>query len=281
MNQKTERFLLGLMPKSSMCDLALWAVNRCLPAPLLRSAIRSFSAVYKVDLNEMEEQIESFRTFDEFFTRRLADGARPIDPDPLSLVSPSDGCLSEFGTLNGSDLLQVKGKHYSIADLLGSESRAEAFIGGSYTTIYLSPRNYHRVHFPCSGEVTDYHYIPGELFPVNAMSVRSIDHLFSRNERLVTYLDSNVGPVAVVMVAATCVSAIEPCYDTMQHVFERGVESGRVYQEEIQVEKGEELGVFHMGSTVVMVFPAGTIEFGDLELGQEVRMGQKVATCLE
>jgi len=276
MNRSLAKSLLNAMPKRSLSDAMYWLTRRKPPASVLQMAIRQFASRYSINLDEVAEPVESFKTFDEFFTRELKDGAREIDPSETALVSPSDGTWSESGDIDVLNLTQIKGKQYNLEKLLYSKDRAENFASGSFATIYLSPRDYHRVHFPCDGKVLAYHYVPGEVFPVNPMSVENIDFLFSRNERLITYLDTPFGEIAIVLVAATCVSAITASFLQQEERFAPGVEVASVLPTPLSVKKGEELGVFHMGSTVVMVFPHKSIQFENVDRGTPVKMGQKV-----
>lgn len=281
MNNSFAKSLLNIMPKRSLSDAMYWLTRRQPPAGVLQMAIKQFASSYNINLDEVAEPVESFRTFDEFFTRKLKSGAREIDTSPTALTSPSDGTWSEFGEMDVLHLTQIKGKQYSIEYLLSSKKHAQNFASGSFATIYLSPRDYHRVHFPCDGKILEYHYIPGEVFPVNPMSVNNIDHLFSRNERLITYLDTQFGEVAIIMVAATCVSAITASYLDRQERFTPSVEVSEILPTPKSVKKGQELGVFHMGSTVVMVFPDNTIRFKDVDRGVPVKLGQKVGEWIE
>jgi phosphatidylserine decarboxylase len=278
MNENAIRTLLTLLPKRSLSDLAFWASNKQVPTPVLRSAIWSYAKTLGVNLNEMDRPLKDFRTFDEFFTRKLAPGARVIDTNPRTIISPCDGTWAIGGNAESMELTQIKGKTYQLAEFLDSESWAECFSDALYATIYLSPRDYHRVHFPVSGEVTDCHHIPGEVWPVNPPGVKSIDQIFSRNERLIVYLDTPFGPVAVAMVAATCVSAITTSFDPDHASFDHPETVRLAYPESIAVKKGDELGVFHVGSTVIMLFPRDAADWLDMTPGRTVLMGQRIGS---
>ncbi len=280
MNEKWTRRLLEWMPKRPISRCMHRASDLQPPGALLRPMLRIFAGKYGIDLDEAEFDLEQYPSFDAFFTRRLKPGARTVDPDPGVVVSPADGQWARSGRIEDLHLEQIKGKRYSADELLRSVEKAKTFRNGSYATIYLSPKNYHRVHFPCSGNVTAFHYIPGEVFPVNPPSVQSIDHLFTRNERLVTYLESEHGKAAIVLVAATCVSRITQSYDPERGRFVAGKESKKTYFEPIAVEKGRELGVFHLGSTVVMLLEENRVLWDGRPFADELRFGESIGTWI-
>lgn len=276
MNEKITRTWLRLMPKRTLSDLAGWASDLRIPRVLLEKVIKSFCRAYGVDLDEIEGDLSSFRSFDEFFMRRLKDGARPVDSDERAIVCPADGQWTCSGKIEALQLTQIKGKRYSAGELLNSEDLADVFKDGVYVTVYLSPHDYHRVHFPCAGKVTGCTYVPGELFPVNPASVRTIDHLFSRNERLIVNMKTEGGPVAVLMIGATCVARISQSFAERPKRFLRGEEVQENYDKPINVKGGDELGVFHMGSTVVMLFERGSVELEGIGEGDLVKTGRRI-----
>ena len=280
MNQVLTHTLLNLFPGRSAGSLVYRAAKRRWPPSVLKRAVGAFVRHYDVNMDEVVTPEGGFSSFDDFFTRRLKPEARPMDADPRVVVSPCDGTLTQYGRVENLQLEQVKGRYYSAADLLRSEYKAGEFSGGHYATFYLSPRDYHRVHFPCFGEVSGFHYIPGRLFPVNPPAVRSIDNLFPRNERLIVYLSAPAGPVAVVMVGAACVGFITQSYDAARSHFKRGQESKKHYLEPIAVRGGEELGIFHLGSTVILLFVRDTVEFVDVERDARVCFGQRIGRWL-
>ncbi|MEO1337641.1 MAG: archaetidylserine decarboxylase [Myxococcota bacterium] len=172
-----------------------------------RMAVRQFAARFDIDLDEAEKPIEAYDSVLDLFTRRLRAGARPVDARDDVVVSPTDGALAEHGRIDGDTLVQAKGRTYSLTALLAEQT--DAFKGGSYATLYLSPRDYHRVHSPVDGEITGFTHVPGDLFPVNQASVSTIDGLYARNERVITHIaSSHFGRVAVVKVGATNVGRI-------------------------------------------------------------------------
>jgi phosphatidylserine decarboxylase len=225
------------------------------PKPLVDAAVAAFVRAYGVDLSEVDTPPGGFRSFDEFFTRRLREGSRVVDPDPKALVSPADGRLEDIGEITASGRLAIKGHAYTAADLLGDSKAAKSYEGGRYFVVYLSPRDYHRVHAPVSGSVRAVRYIPGTLFPVNRIG-RYIPNLFARNERLAILQDSVVhGAVTTIMVGAIGVGRIGLSFDDVET--NRGDEPGlrRYGDAGIAVHRGEELGVFHMGSTAIVMTP--------------------------
>jgi phosphatidylserine decarboxylase len=222
---------------------------------------------------------EDYASFNEFFTRALKPGVRPIAEGSDSIVAPCDGTLTEFGTLEHESMLQAKGMTYSLAALLGEGAPdAEAFIDGSYATIYLAPRDYHRVHTPVAGRLLRARYIPGDRYSVSAATARAISNLFCRNERVVCWLEAEFGRVAVVLVGALNVSSIS--------ITGRGeIPSGPAHtwqtSEPTRLAKGAELGRFNLGSTVIALFPRGTMRFeGRLARGERVLMGALIGRTL-
>jgi phosphatidylserine decarboxylase len=245
-----------------------------LPGFLLRPLVRGYARLYGAALEEAAEPVAAYRTFDAFFTRRLRPGARPLDPDPRAVVSPADSRLSVIGPVGPEGRLeQVKGRSYSLAALLGSEADAEPYRRGVQATLYLSPGMYHRVHAPVAGAVVAWRHLPGRLFPVNGPAVRQIDGLFARNERVAVHLDSAAfGPVAVVLVGAANVGRITLSFAPL--VTNRGGSGGRTEPATpVVLDRGGELGVFHLGSTVVLLLADPSLRPAAVA-GDLVRMGQ-------
>jgi phosphatidylserine decarboxylase len=245
-----------------------------LPRPVLAPAIRLYARAFGADLSEAALPPEAYPSFNAFFTRRLRVGARPIAGGEGVVVSPSDSRLLAIGPVPPDGLLeQVKGSRYSIEALLGSAEDAAPFRGGVHATLYLSPAMYHRVHSPVDGRIHAFRYVPGHLFPVNAAGVRSIPGLFTRNERVALFLDTEAhGPVAVVLVGAANVGRMSLAFTGL--VTNGGRPGGRtILAEPAAVGRGDEIGAFNLGSTVVLLLgdPAlvPSVAAGDL-----VRMGQ-------
>ena len=269
---------LRLLPKNALSRVVGRLTDARLPAPALRAAMRAFAKVYAIDLSECPP-LETYPTFGRFFARPLLPGRRPIAPGPEVVVSPVDAVLSESGLATAGRMVQAKGIDYGVGALLGDETLGLAFEGGAWATLYLSPQDYHRIHFPLGGTVTGWRYVPGQLWPVNAASVRTVPGLFTVNERLVTLLATPLGPVAVVSVGATVVGRVRasfdaavPCTDQPGAVVQAGS-----YARPLPIEKGGELGAFEMGSTVILVFAPGRVALDPrLVPGTRVRVGQAI-----
>jgi len=277
MDDRTFVTLMGLVPRSAL-SWAVGALTRApAPAALHQAAMRSFARSYRVDMEEAELPFEGYRLFSDFFSRALKPGARPVDPDPRAVVSPVDGVVSEAGRIEAGSCLQAKGIRYPVDRLLADAELARSFNdGGSFATLYLSPRDYHRVHSPVAGRVVASRYVRGDLWPVNPATVRIQEALFCINERLVTVLESDLGQCVVAMVGATCVGRIRSAYDDrLTHAGQ--AEGVRTYQPPVPVAKGGELGRFEMGSTVIVLFEPGRVRWEPwLQAGATVRMGQRI-----
>jgi phosphatidylserine decarboxylase len=242
-----------------------------------RHIIKPFSYFYDIANREAEKDLEQYATLNEFFTRRLKPGARPIDPDPQAVVSPVDGCVSSWGVCQKDRLLQIKGVHYDLFGLLRDGPMAAHFENGHYTTLYLSPQDYHRVHAPVDLEITSLGYMPGVLLPVNPPSVRWIPGLYTQNERIAIYADSPAGRVALVLVGAQCVGHISLTFSEFRSNRWGATPISLNFNEHFFVKKGEELGAFEMGSTVVMIFESDRVDLHFTDSDLPVRVGQRVA----
>jgi phosphatidylserine decarboxylase len=251
------------------------------PRPLVEAAIRAFVSAYGVDLDEAVVPPGGFSSFDEFFTRELKPGARVVDPRPSSVASPADGRIEDFGPMDAGAEFLVKGQTYSAAELLDDPEQAEAFRGGSFFIVYLSPRDYHRVHAPVRGRVRMVRHVDGTLLPVNSVGLSHFPLLFAKNERVVTIQASpTFGDVATIMVGAIGVGRISMSFDpritTNQGQAASPIDYGTQGPE---LEKGGHLGTFHLGSTaIVMTQPGSPLRFA-VSSGQTVRMGQAVAVA--
>jgi phosphatidylserine decarboxylase len=249
-----------LLPKYLLTALVyrLARVN----VPTVKDAlIRGFLKLYDVNLDEVRGQVPGdFRTFNDFFIRELQDGARPVDTDPRAIVSPADGTLSQAGALRGNRILQAKGIDYTLEDLLAADlDTAGALAGGTFATIYLAPYNYHRVHAPVDGELVAAHYVPGDLFSVNGKTAAHVPGLFSRNERLNLHFRTAFGPIVVILVGALNVGSISTPWSGEIRPRRRGVvESLDLSVAPCDVRKGDLLGWFNMGSTVILLLPPDT-----------------------
>ncbi len=275
MNDQLYMNLIRLLPKGLFSDILGSFARANLPPTAQAYVVRRFARAFGVNTAEMERPLDRYTSLDDFFTRKLVPGARPLDATAQSLVSPADGQIGAFGQAKGFAAHQIKGKTYSVEKLLGDSVSARPFADGRYLTVYLSPKDYHRVHFPVAGTVTRYKLIPGQLFPVNPPSVRQVPELFAVNERFVVFMETPE-PVAVVMVAAVGVGSISPSFLDDPHPFHKGVALDKLVQPGIPVEKGQELGMFHLGSTAVVITPKGYNRWNDLAFGQEIRMGEAI-----
>jgi len=247
--------------------------------------IRWFIRRYGVDMNiARNSDPRSFVNFNAFFTRELCDGARPICAGARELACPADGTLSEFGAIDHDTVVQAKGQTYSLTQLLGGNAaRASLLQGGHFATVYLAPRDYHRVHMPLAGTLREMIHVPGRLFSVNPVSARDVPGLFTRNERVVSIFDTRFGPLAVVLVGAVFVGSIEqvwagevaPARGTTGYVARYpAAGDGAVF-----LDKGAEMGRFNMGSTVIIVLPRGPLSWNvRLAAGVPTRVGEALAT---
>ncbi|MEQ6889838.1 archaetidylserine decarboxylase [Halomonas sp. CS7] len=243
--------------------------------PWLKNAlIQAFIRQFKVDMDEAAEpEPTAYATFNDFFTRALEDDARPIGE---GVVSPADGTLSQFGPIEAGQLIQAKGHRFSAMELLGGDGEAaRRYLGGSFATVYLSPSDYHRVHMPIGGTLTEMVYVPGRLFSVNAATTHHVPNLFARNERLVCHFDTEHGPMVMVLVGAMIVAAIETVWAGQITPLPRGGVQRIRFDTPVRLAKGEEMGRFKLGSTVVMGF-AEPVDFAGLAPEQKVRMGERL-----
>ena len=258
----------------------IWRIARIRNPGVKNFLIERFVKLYKVDVDEVLLEVpDEFATFNDFFTRELAVGERPIDDDDAILVSPVDGTVSLAGPITAGTIVQAKGIYYSLHDLLATDlDAADAYIDGSYATIYLAPYNYHRVHAPFDGELVAARYVPGDLFSVNEATVSQVDGLFRRNERLVMHFKTPHGPAALVFVGALNVGSITTPWSGEIRPQKAGV--GRVLDlsaHSTMVSRGDLLGWFNMGSTVILLLPDDICEWDDdMKPGEILRMGEAI-----
>lgn len=277
--------LIRILPKHTF---SRWA-GKFARSRVSRRLIPLYASWFRVNTGEAGLQIGKYSSLQEFFTRKLKPGARRIEGGAETVVSPVDGVVAELGRIDQGTLVQAKGVAYTVAELLGGDiSRALGFNGGQYLTIYLSPRDYHRIHLPIDGKVTGCAYIPGTLWPVNSLGVRKVPGLFARNERLITYLDTPAGVVAVVKVGAAGVGSVRVVYEQAANAGGRivgqlgtNLRGGKPAQCDLPagpfLAKGEELGYFEFGSTVILLWqPERVCLDPALSPGQPIRMGQAI-----
>ncbi len=252
-----------------------------LPGPLGTWSIRQFAKSYNINVSEAEKPLDQYSSIGDFFVRKLRPGLRPLAEGPI--VHPADSQISQVGEIIEGQCIQAKGKTYSVADLCGDPALAEKFKAGLFCTYYLCPTDYHRVHSPVDGSITSCRYIPGALWPVNTWSTANIENLFGVNERVVLEIESRLGPALLVFVGATNVGQMQMEFDsaivtnTVSTLIGARKPVEKKYSPAIEVQRGQELGRFHMGSTVVMIYPKSIrMQRGDWEtfLNQPVKMGE-------
>ena len=267
--------ILRVLPRAHMSRAAGRLADFSWPAPLGRAVVGLYSRAYDVSVEECEQR-DGWASFDDFFTRGLRAGARPIDPDPRVIVSPADGRLESMGTIDAGRTFTVKGRPYRVRDLVGDDKEAARYEGGGGCVVYLSPRDYHRVHAPVSGLIHHVRSLPGDFFPVNSIGVRHVPNLFAVNRRVAIAIDTPpetaLGRVTVVMVAAMIVGRI-----TVSGIPLRDVPVGdHVIDPPLHVERGSEIGMFHLGSTIVLFLEKRAMESWAADEGP-VLYGQKLA----
>ena len=267
-----------LLPKKLLTQLA-GAFARSHSGTLTQFAIRKFVAKYGVNMAEAANPaISSYASFNDFFTRALTPGARPLAS--AAYVCPVDGAISQFGPINGDQIFQAKGHSYSTRALVGGDATlATLFDDGQFATIYLSPKDYHRIHMPCAGTLTRMIYVPGDLFSVNPATAQSVPGLFARNERVVCVFDSERGPFVLTLVGATIVGSMATAWHglvnppRMSEIREWAYAPGQV-----ELKQGDEMGRFLLGSTVVLLWPRDALRFaGQWSPARSVRMGELMA----
>ena len=250
-----------LLPKQALTTLAGKFASARLGG-LTTSVIRWFVGRYNVNMAEAANpDIASYTSFNDFFTRALKPGARPLAP--ADLICPVDGAISQFGPIAKDQVFQAKGHTYSTTALVGGDAAAAArFDNGHFATLYLSPRDYHRIHMPCAGELTRMVHVPGDLFSVNPTTARGVPGLFARNERVVCFFESAQGPFVLVLVGATIVGSMATVWHGQVNPPRTGVLRQWDYTPgHVSLQKGDEMGRFLLGSTVVMLFPQGPLQF--------------------
>ncbi len=272
-------FIQYLLPRHWLTAV-VYRLARIRVRPIKDALINGFVRLYGVDLDAVSREVPgAFDSFNDFFIRELNDGARPIDTRLTSIVSPVDGTVTQAGRLREDSILQAKGLYYTLDDLLATDlDDARAFRDGSYATMYLAPQNYHRVHAPLAGELVAAHYVPGDLFSVNAATVLHVAGLFHRNERLILHIATASGPMALIFVGALNVGSISTRWNVEVRPRKSGVvEVLDTSAHPRRIEKGELLGWFNMGSTVIVLLPRGVCEWRhDLTTGTTLRMGESI-----
>ncbi len=275
--------LQNIIPHHLLSSIMHW-LARLEWKPLAQLLIKGVVHLYKIDLSiAADPEITNYKSFNAFFTRGIKPEFRPISEDELTVVSPVDGAVSQAGNIIDGEIFQAKGHRYTLNELLGGDEHwCKAFTGGHFATIYLSPKDYHRIHMPLSGQLQKMIHVPGKLFSVNAATVRTVPRLFARNERVVNLFDTAHGPMAVIMVGAIFVASMDTVWaGTVAPAVHRATQWN--YSDHVAtavaLDKGAEMGRFNMGSTVILLFGEDAINWdASLQPGSIVQMGQTIAT---
>jgi phosphatidylserine decarboxylase len=278
---------LGRLPQGALSRAFGRMADVRLPRALRRPVLGGFARLVGADPSEAAEPLESFPSLNRFFTRELKRGARVWPADARVLASPVDGATGQVGRVTGGRLIQAKGRSYTLRDLLDEDGQWERFEGGAFVTLYLSPKDYHRIHAPTDGTISRARHIPGALMPVNVGAVMHVPELFARNERLLCYLDGPLGRVAVVAVGAYNVGRISAAFDREWNAApgadgwvtnRRGTSAEtKSYSPPVEVRQGDHIMTFHLGSTVVLICEPGGVELAaELSPGTAVRLGMEI-----
>ncbi len=275
--------LQQILPHHLLSQLMYW-LTRSEWRPLKGLLINQVIRLYGVDMSIAAEQDpDSYPSFNHFFTRQLQPQTRPIARARSAVASPVDGAVSQAGKIEDGRIFQAKGHHFSLLELLGGDQEwADAFADGSFATIYLSPKDYHRIHIPLAGTLRRMLHVPGRLFSVSPSTVEAIPNLFSRNERVVNLFDTAAGPMAVIMVGAIFVASMDTVWAgtvTPSRLRIRTWDYGKPSTATTRLKKGEEMGRFNMGSTVIVLFGKDAVKWADeMQPNTTLKMGQKIAT---
>ena len=277
-----------LFPKLALTNFAGWVAGKERGA-VTTWIIRRFVAKYGVDMGEaLESDIAHYKSFNDFFTRALKPGARPLAT--ADLISPVDGAISQFGPIEGDQIFQAKGHSYTTTALVGGDATlAVQFAHGSFATLYLSPKDYHRIHMPCDGELVRMIYVPGDLFSVNPTTARGVPGLFARNERVVCVFESARGPFVLVLVGATIVGSMATVWHGVINPPRQGElrewrygHGANAAGPRVALKKGDEMGRFLLGSTVVMLFPKPPVSFNPAwSPTRPIRLGEAMANFIQ
>jgi phosphatidylserine decarboxylase len=276
---KTLALMMQYILPHRLLSKLMYALMRIKFKPIKHFTLNRMIKSFNINMDEAESKnYDDFPHFNAFFTRALKPGCRPIDSSTDSIISPVDGVISQIGAINKDEIFQAKGHHYTIQDLLATPMDSD-FVDGQFVTIYLSPKDYHRMHAPLDCEIKALRHVPGRLFSVADWTTQKIPKLFARNERLVNTLQTSFGKVAYVYVGAILVSSIETVSNGVITPPYANEVTDLIPEGQIRYKKGEEMGRFNMGSTVVLLFPKDSITFEpELKAGSSLKLGQKIAT---
>lgn len=286
MSIQNKLFVLSqyLIPQRIVTQLAgKFADSEAMPAVKNR-VVKWFVRHYGVDMSEaVEPDPTAYPSFNAFFTRALKPGVRPLAEGESVVISPVDGAMSQLGQINSDRVFQAKGQSFSLLELLGGDgARAEPFAEGEFATIYLAPKDYHRIHMPLAGTLREMVHVPGKLFSVNPVTAQNVPNLFARNERVVSIFDTEFGPMAMVLVGAMIVGSVETTWAGVVAPGGREVSGTRydTLKTPIRFDKGDEMGRFRLGSTVILVFPKGVARWDPgMDAASNVRLGDALGHC--
>ncbi len=266
-----QHFLTSLVYRLTRCEIP-WFKN---------SLIKLFIRIFKVDMSLAQNpDPESYTSFNTFFTRQLRSEARPVSSDDRNIISPVDGTISQTGNIENDTIIQAKGKSYTLKHLLLEDELVTMFSGGTFATLYLAPKDYHRIHMPISGKLSCMIYVPGKLFAVNSHTARAVNAVFAKNERVINIFNTDIGPMAMVMVGALFVGSMETVWAGQITPAKDRIISNAQYSdgETISLEQGQEMGRFNMGSTVILLFPKDVMQWStDIVADKTIVMGEKIA----
>lgn len=273
--------LQHLIPQHLLSAL-MYRLARCTWPPLRWALVHGYLGLIRVDMTQaVEPNPDAYPSLNALFTRALRPDVRPMDPDPDTLVCPVDGTLSQASEIRQGRIIQAKGHDYSVSDLLGPGDDAEGYEGGWFATIYLSPKDYHRIHMPLSGRLCAMTHVPGRLFSVNALTTQLVPGLFARNERVVCAFETAGGPMVMVLVGAIFVGGIETVWAGEITPAKAARHQTDPTESAVTLKRGEEMGRFNLGSTVVLLFPPGMMAWDPARApGDEVRLGQRIGRLL-
>ena len=283
MKRKIYTWIQYILPHQLLSKIVHWLM-RVEWKPLKNFIIKKISSSYNVNMQEAaSDNLDDYKNFNAFFTRKLKKGVRPIDSDNKSIISPVDGAISQCGTIKEGRIFQAKGFNFTVEELLACDEKTSlTFDNGQFATIYLSPKDYHRMHAPINCTITKTVHVPGRLFSVAKWTAESIPRLFARNERLVCYMQTEIGTIAYVLVGAIMVSSMETVFNGMvSPPYAKKVQEIPL-NDNINLNKGDEVGRFNMGSTVILLFPPNVSELDKtLVENKVVKLGEKIATILQ
>lgn len=284
MNKTLFVTLQYLLPQHALSRLAGWIAENKTPW-IKQRIIHWFIRRYDVDMSIAgNPDPDAYVHFNDFFTRALAKGQRPIVDGKNNIACPADGCISQIGGIHNGHIFQAKGQEYSLLELVGGDvDMAKQFVDGTFATVYLSPKDYHRVHMPLSGTLNTMVHVPGDLFSVNETTAENVPRLFARNERVIALFDTEHGPMAVILVGAMIVASIETVWAGLVAPVKKQVRT-TCYQkaDRIALEKGEEMGRFKLGSTAIVLFGKDAATWNkELTANSPVTMGEKIGELLE